>query len=511
MNRSMYMKLSIHLLYDRISTTNSKLVTNENINFNLSSIRNYPGSSKILSNNVLYVVSSDDIYTISSEESLSFICLGKVDEKYLNNNDWSAILMPYDTPTIDLINEVQDIFDEYNLWKEEVSEAIFHRESLQSIFDLSSRYLKNPIAFFDHAQGLIMKSGALSDKNLDAIWNFVLNKGYSINESESELLKKKISNSRFPFYYRSPDAMGHITRLIAPVQVHGSPFGVLAMTDINALITEAEYTNMILVRDIMENALLVSEEYKSFIDLPWYLYRLLTNQHIEKSLVSHHLSIKMRKIEERYFLWCFSPMENILDDHFSIQSYIPFMKRQFGDNMIFCYDNQIIICDYNIENKNDKKLKAIINDFLLRSNFKGATSMFFNNIFEIHHAFIQCQIVLEKVEKNNNDIYDFNSVINDYIIEGLRKNTAIESVIYPGLRKLKIKEDAYHRELLFCLQSYIIHGQNVSATAKCLFIHRHTVIYRLDNIMAITGIQFDELNEDALFHIYLSCKLLLGE
>jgi PucR family transcriptional regulator, purine catabolism regulatory protein len=48
------------------------------------------------------------------------------------------------------------------------------------------------------------------------------------------------------------------------------------------------------------------------------------------------------------------------------------------------------------------------------------------------------------------------------------------------------------RELIHTLQAYFEHNGNLSQTAEALFIHRNTLIYRLERIATITHLNWDE-------------------
>lgn len=49
--------------------------------------------------------------------------------------------------------------------------------------------------------------------------------------------------------------------------------------------------------------------------------------------------------------------------------------------------------------------------------------------------------------------------------------------------------------MIITLKSYLEHNQNLSKTAKDLYIHYKTAAYRIDKIIAISGIDFDNANE----------------
>lgn len=501
------MKLSIYIIYDRIASIESQLITSENVYFNLCGVRYYSSSSSVLSEELIYIIKADQLSSIKTDSNLSFICLGDIDEGLINDK-WSLIILPINYDLDNLFEKAQNIFDEYNRWIYSINNSIINGDSLHSIFDKSCIYLKNPVALFDNCQGLMMKAGNINLENLDYLWSFALKKGYSIKETEDVFLHNKIKSSHKPFYYNSPDIHSNINRLIAPIFVRDSFFGVLGMTELICPFSKSEYANLYLVQEIIQNTLKVTDDYFSNPETPWYMYRLLTEKHIDYTTVSYHLGLKEKKVEDKFFLWCFSPSKDSINEDFNIKSYLNHLSKLFESSITFYYENMILVCDYDLSNYQNVDINKVILDFLSRTRLKASISMVFNNIFEISHAFDQCQISNKVCKENNAQLYSFNKVYFDYILSTIEKSIKLDVLVTSELRSLDLN-DPYNKELLLSLQVFIIKGGNITTTAETLNIHRHTVVYRLNNLTKITGVNFDSLDEDTLFQLYLSCKILL--
>lgn len=502
------MKLSIHVIYDRIVSEESHLISDENVCFNLSGVRFYSSYSPILSKELLYIIKADQLSSVSSDSRLNFICLGDLDRTLINDK-WSVITLPSVDDEYNIFEIVQGVFEEYNQWINDINNSIFNGDSLQTILNKSSIYLKNPVALFDNCQGLLMKTGELTINKLDSIWSYVLEKGYSFKETEDTFLQKKIKLSHKPFYYNSPDIHNAVNRLIAPIFIENSFFGTLAMTDLNTSFSKSEYANLCLVQEIIQNALKVTDEHVLNPEMPLHIYKLITGQHIDYSVVSYHLSLREQKVEDEFFLWCFSASQNNkINDDFSIKSYLYHISDLFKSGIIFCHENMILVCDYNLNNYYDSQFEKIINDFLSRTELNSSISDIFSNIFEINYAFNQCQISNQFFKENITQIIRFSEIYFDYILSIIEKSINLDVLVAPEIRKLNLSEP-YTKELLLSLQAFLINGKNITSTAKVLNIHRHTAVYRLNNISKITGIHFENLDENSIYQLYLSCRILL--
>lgn len=499
------MKLSIHIIYDKIAYNGSYIITDENVHLNLCGVRYYSASLK-LSEDLIYLIRPEQLHSVKSDKSLNFICLGDIGDRLINKK-WSVIVLPSDYDPDSLFEKVQSIFEEYNQWINNINNSIFNGESMQSIFDKASIYLKNPVALFDNCQGLLMRTSNLNLDNLDPIWSYVINKGYSFKEIESDFLEEKIRKSHNPFYYNSPGKFRDIKRLIAPIKVRNYLFGVLAMTELTAPLSKSEYANLCIMQKIIENALKINDEFITSSETPWYMHRLITNKHVDYNIVSHHLSLRGKRVNDKYFLWYFSNFNNNKD--YNIQHYYHYLAKLFESGITFYYENVILVCDYRLSNYDNEQFKNLILDFLWRTGINASISMIFNNIFEINYAFKQCQIANKYCNEENPHICSFNEVYFNYILSAIDKNAELDVFIAPQIRNLA-PDNPYNQELLQTLQAFIINGKNVSTTAKALNIHRHTVVYRLSKIGEVTGINFEQLDEDTMFQLYLSCRILLS-
>lgn len=90
-------------------------------------------------------------------------------------------------------------------------------------------------------------------------------------------------------------------------------------------------------------------------------------------------------------------------------------------------------------------------------------------------------------------------------------NTPYEAdgLMFPSMKNFQNIKKEYRQDLLICLEQYISSGLNLSATASNLFIHRHTVIYRIKKIEDLLNITFSKLSQSELGLLWLSCQKLL--
>ena len=69
--------------------------------------------------------------------------------------------------------------------------------------------------------------------------------------------------------------------------------------------------------------------------------------------------------------------------------------------------------------------------------------------------------------------------------------------------------DALDQETLFTINKFFENNLNVSETARKLFVHRNTLVYRLEKIKKLTGLDLREFDDAITFKVALMVKQYL--
>ena len=65
-------------------------------------------------------------------------------------------------------------------------------------------------------------------------------------------------------------------------------------------------------------------------------------------------------------------------------------------------------------------------------------------------------------------------------------------------------------ETLFTIQRFFENNLNVSETSRKLFVHRNTLVYRLEKIKKLTGLDLREFEDAIVFKVALMVKKYLS-
>ncbi len=166
----------------------------------------------------------------------------------------------------------------------------------------------------------------------------------------------------------------------------------------------------------------------------------------------------------------------------------------------------------NVDTKDLEKLARSVCDTLSTEFFIQAVvgiGTCVTGIKELAHSFKEAQIALE-VGK----VFDTEKTIISY------ENLGIARLIYQlptTLCEIFLKEvfkrgsiDGLDQETLFTIQKFFENNLNVSETSRKLFVHRNTLVYRLEKIKKLTGLDLREFDDAIVFKVALMVNKYLN-
>lgn len=166
---------------------------------------------------------------------------------------------------------------------------------------------------------------------------------------------------------------------------------------------------------------------------------------------------------------------------------------------------------YGIESKDVEKLAKSIIDTLSGEYFTRTLvgiGTIVTGVKELARSFKEAQVALEVGKVFDNEklvvgyenlgiarlIYQLPTTLCEMFLKEVFKRGSIESLDY---------------ETLFTIQKFFENNLNVSETARKLFVHRNTLVYRLEKIRKLTGLDLREFDHAIVFKVALMVKKYL--
>lgn len=164
-----------------------------------------------------------------------------------------------------------------------------------------------------------------------------------------------------------------------------------------------------------------------------------------------------------------------------------------------------------IETKDLEQLARSIVDTLAGEFYTHAVvgiGSVIEGIKDLARSFKEAQVALE-VGK----VFDTEKVIVSYDNLGIARliyqlpTTLCETFLREVFKHSSI--DSLDQETLFTIQKFFENNLNVSETSRRLFVHRNTLVYRLEKIKKLTGLDLREFDHAIVFKIALMVKKYL--
>lgn len=154
-----------------------------------------------------------------------------------------------------------------------------------------------------------------------------------------------------------------------------------------------------------------------------------------------------------------------------------------------------------------QKMAVFIRDSFLSAGYSRKMLGHFN----FQRQYVQALISLEtgRLKNPSSWIHHFDSIALPYIFEQATKKLPAYMICHEKLLALKYEDETEGTQLYETLRCFLEHHQNITRTSEALFIHRSTLLYRLDKIRSRMKSDFSDPKE--LLYLLLSFYFLEQE
>lgn len=214
---------------------------------------------------------------------------------------------------------------------------------------------------------------------------------------------------------------------------------------------------------------------------------------LKNALEGHYTLDEYELLQEQYHLK--EVVLLIVQTEQASEHLFPVLKNIVSYAMCKQSENQVVIL---FENNNFKQALMELKDTLeaeLYCRVSLSYSQAFRSLDKIQEAYKQAKEYLDLMMKYDSSlsIADHNKLWLAYFIENL-DNQKIETLINKNDLECLMNID---EELLNTIKVFLQNNLKLAETSRQLYLHRNTLIYRLDKIHAITGLDIRSF-DDAL-------------
>lgn len=227
--------------------------------------------------------------------------------------------------------------------------------------------------------------------------------------------------------------------------------------------------------------------------------------HLSKKTLDSELKKRNRLAQGRFYLFCLLP--DLQSDASAAGFFCGELLREMPKLLAFLYkDSVIVIAEEDYLSK--ELIRQHLIHFARENNYRMGQSNPFQSLYDIRTYYRQAKTALDigLAELPKEWFYPFSAITLDYFFRKAEEEFAPEELLSPIFYRLMDYDAKNNTDYLDTLKAYLRNNQNAVQTAKELFIHRGTILYRIKRICEIG--ETDLSDPDELLHLYLSMRMM---
>ncbi len=508
------MKLSTAILADklksRFSLQNKKALSDE---LHLEQVLFYDGSDEMLPDKI-YIYSqkpgSDPMLVVPREAVL--FCIGKVPTRNTEQDGQVFQVIDETSPYV-LFNEIQRIFDYYDRWEQRLRELVRTAGSIRELLDESFRIFLNPLIVSSADYFVIGYSSVIDTReelaslvDLDSV----------IHSSDEYQNGRRILNQRKKRgVYFLPEYITGARTL--RVNLFENDQYIYQIMMVESLSRFKSYDGALLEYLSVYIQAALSRLIDSRVEIGHRLDRILSdilsNPGRDNKSAEKWFSDLGWLATHRYF--CISLKVNSLDwANMTVSFICKHMEGMLGKSgsCAFRYKNNIaIFANLTLMETDIEEILGKMVNFLKDTFLKAGVSNAFTGFEELADSYLQAEKALDvgSRKKPYRWIYRFDEMALDYMLERSSSELPVKLICSDKVLELKAYDEAHHTDYYHTLKTYVENQQNAVQTAKKLFIHRSTFLYRMEKIEELT--KLDLRDYDTLLYVMMTFRILEQE
>jgi len=463
--------------------------------------------------NYIYILKSEDIYDFNPDlKNVSIFLIGRPN-KIPKEFSYDLLLFNEDISIHVLFNEIINIFQFFNEWDNNLNYCSNDFEGIKEMMDISRKLLGGALVLVDiHMNYLYYTKDFLK---YNSFYN-PTNSEYATTEIINILIQDssydKLATVKQPFIYPKYD---YPNKSLCFNLFKNSKYNARLMLIKSDNIYLEDEMFLLEYLGLRINKILAVQSKNSlpsnvYHNLRNIISNLLAGTNVEKPLINSTLREVGWKETDEYLLICFrSRLKTI--QYVEISHISNILELMWSHACLVRYrDNIILLVNKSLSDSNaypePEQLNMFLDGYMMKAGFSGEFDIFQN----LYYAYKEAQAALEIGATKKLESYYY---YNDYRLEYFLKKGSFELpeklVCNQSLLNLIDFDNKNGTEYVKTLKAYLEEKYNATHAADKLYIHRTTLLKRMDKIKEITDLNLDDW--DTRLHLMISYSILFRD
>ena len=419
-----------------------------------------------------------------------------------------VICQKSDTSAIHVFNFIQSIFDYYEEWEKQLVSICQQDGSLTDLLDVSRKVFQNPLRITDMDFSLTAQSGLSQiPEEFDIFRNPARRMEYLnafLQDESCQTSPEETGPVLFPEYISGHRSLNINLFLENQAKYH------LSIIECESSLSESDWYLITILAHHAEYIVhrMHSESSSRSTTLQSIFQSVLSDRTADYMNISHLLEHVGWLPEHTYLcsvILTSGPGHYSLNDNTICQ----YISSDFPASCSIVFKEHVVSF-YNLTllamEPEDvfQSLVYFIRDSMLKAGYSRPMTGHMN----LRRQYLQALTALTMGCEIQPQlwIHHFSQIAMPYILKQATKVFPGYMICYEKLLDLQKSDSTQNTEYMKTLRVYLDHNLNTVQSAKALFIHRSTFLYRLERIKAILETDLEDPEE--LFYLNLSFRLL---
>jgi hypothetical protein len=442
----------------------------------------------------------------------NIICIGGGEESraLFAEHSCSGLIYPKDVNAFGLLREVQEIFTKLNKLERELLDTLLAKAPLRAVLNACARFLECQVSLYDLEFRMLDYSDNFPPDDDDIIWKKTLSAKRSIlpmfpREKVRMLPSDPHHFPRSTFLEIGGDIRPHLN---IGFDYGDNRIATLIFWEVKKPITQYHQWLADYIADIIHP--FIMERYNTNSGMRNYfrtsIATALGNTNTDSVFLLSCLARFGWTANDFYqILLVALPQENSKISHY-LYNYENLFAEAYSDMIALRHDDYILILLHNgacsILNQCLPSLKKqlTLDDGICSIGQK------FCDFTQLRLQYDLAVLPLHTKPHDNSCTRYFRDILETHVVTVLSSCYPLHAVCHYAAVRIHEYDMANGTDFLLTLETYLMNNKSLMAASDKLFIHRSTLMYRLNVIEKITPMQLDDPEER--LHILLSCITL---
>lgn len=469
----------------------------------------YEADRGLLSNHIYLTEEILDLSVFNSmPEDVVLVICQKNRNSFLPEGRFSCILLSCDTPVLHVFNAIQSIFDYYEDWEQQLVSVCHQDGTLDELLQLSVQVFGNPLCILANDGSLVAQAALEEIPDMEVLFQDTSMRIDYLNAFNQDPACMIPEDSRTPVLF--PSYITGYRSLNVNLFLNGQSQYRLSILEKEEDLTAADHYLITVLAQHAEYILhrMYSESSSRTTTLQSIFQSVLSDRTADYMNISHLLK-NVGWLPQHTYLCSVIQTAGASHASLNTDTVCSFIETEFSASCSVIYKDNVVsffnltLLDMEAEDV-FQGLVLFIRDSILKAGYSRAVTGHMNLRRQYHQAYTALKLGGEINPQLW--IHHFDQVAVPYILRQATRILPGNMLCYEKLLDLIHSDRTQNTEYIKTLRTYLEHNLNTVQSAKTLFIHRSTFLYRLERIRSI--LETDLEDADELFYLNLSLRLL---